>query len=130
MGTRADFYIGKNKSAEWLGSIAWDGYEISEEIEAAKTEQEYRTAVSKFLASRDDGTLPDQGWPWPWNDSSITDCSYWFFDGKVWEAAGRPDRYIPRGGLPEDEDEHEAFIERCEAVEFPDMSSLQNVTLG
>jgi hypothetical protein len=48
----------------------------------------------------------------------------------MWEAAGRPDRYIPRGGLPKDEDEHEAFIERCESIEFPNMSALQNVTLG
>ena len=26
MGTRADFYIGKGTDAEWLGSIAWNGY--------------------------------------------------------------------------------------------------------
>lgn len=26
MGTRADFYVGRGESAEWLGSIAWDGY--------------------------------------------------------------------------------------------------------
>ena len=26
MGTRADFYIGRGATAEWIGSIAWDGY--------------------------------------------------------------------------------------------------------
>jgi hypothetical protein len=25
MGTRADFYVGRGETAEWLGSIAWDG---------------------------------------------------------------------------------------------------------
>jgi hypothetical protein len=25
MGTRADFYIGRGESAEWVGSVAWDG---------------------------------------------------------------------------------------------------------
>jgi hypothetical protein len=26
MGTRADFYVGRGKDAEWLGSVAFDGY--------------------------------------------------------------------------------------------------------
>jgi hypothetical protein len=26
MGTRADFYVGRGETAEYLGSIAWDGY--------------------------------------------------------------------------------------------------------
>lgn len=131
MGTRADFYVGKGKDAEWLGSIAWDGYETSDQIDDAKSEADFRSAVSSFLASRDDATLPEQGWPWPWNDSGTTDCSYWFFDGKVWEAVGYPlDRYIVRGMMPEDEDEQEAFIAKGEVVEFPDMSARKNVTLG
>lgn len=130
MGTRADFYAGKGKDAEWLGSIAWDGCDTSDEIDAAKTEPEYREAVATFLASRDDATLPDQGWPWPWNNSGTTDCSYWFFDGRCWESLGAPDRYVPRGEMPEDEDEQEAFIERFDRVEFPDMSARKNVTLG
>lgn len=130
MGTRADFYVGKGKDAEWLGSIAWDGYETSEAIETAKSDADFRAAVSTFLASRDDATLPDQGWPWPWNDSGTTDCSYWFFDGQCWEALGRPDRYVPVSSLPEDESEHDAVIGRCELIEFPDMAARKNVTLG
>lgn len=26
MGTRADFYVGRGKDAEWIGSVAFDGY--------------------------------------------------------------------------------------------------------
>jgi hypothetical protein len=26
MGTRADFYVGRGPDAEWLGSVAMDGY--------------------------------------------------------------------------------------------------------
>ena len=26
MGTRADFYVGRGDAAEWIGSIAYDGY--------------------------------------------------------------------------------------------------------
>lgn len=133
MGTRADFYAGKGKNAEWLGSIAWDGMEISGYIRAAKTEANYRKAVDVFLKSRDDATFPDQGWPWPWNDSGTTDCSYWFFDGKCWEAIGYPNEYyVPcRGERPdEDSDGWEAWLHEQERVEFPDMSALKNVTLG
>lgn len=131
MGTRADFYVGKGKAGEWLGSIAWDGYETSDEIDGAKNEADFRAAVSAFLASRDDATLPEQGWPWPWNDSGTTDCSYWFFDGKVWEAVGYPhERYVERGTMPEGEDEQETHIANGELVEFPDMSERKNVTLG
>jgi hypothetical protein len=128
MGTRADFYVGKGKDAEWLGSIAWDGYETADEIDSATTEEGYRSAVSSFLASRDDATLPEQGWPWPWNDSSITDCSYWFFEDKVWEEVGK--RYIVRGTMPEDEEEQTELIAKGELIEFPDMSARKNVTLG
>lgn len=87
MGTRADFYVGTGADAEWLGSVAWDGYEWDEdkdsEIAKATTEDEYRASVAKELGSRDDATTPDMGWPWPWDDSSTTDYAYYFQDGKV-----------------------------------------------
>jgi hypothetical protein len=91
MGTRADFYVGKGKDAEWIGSVAWDGCEWGERIKkgdhdsisGAKDESEYRKAVSELLEKRDDGTTPENGWPWPWDDSATTDCAYCFSDGKV-----------------------------------------------
>ena len=85
MGTRADFYVGTGEKAEWLGSIAWDGYEVAEKtqhpIRKAKTEEAYRKAVTDLLRSREDGTTPEMGWPWPWNDSGTTDYAY-SWDGK------------------------------------------------
>lgn len=85
MGTRADFYIGTGEKAEWLGSIAWDGYPegIAKEVREATTEEEYRKALSDFFKSRDDATLPEMGWPWPWNDSNTTDHAYTFVNETV-----------------------------------------------
>lgn len=108
MGTRADFYVGVGKDAEWLGSIAWDGYEWDEDKDCAlmkaTTEQEFRAAVSDIAKTREDWTSQEQGWPWPWNDSNTTDYAYAFHDGKV--EAITDDR------------------------EWPDMSSRKNVTFG
>jgi hypothetical protein len=85
MGTRADFYIGTEPATmEYLGSIAWDGYPdgIDEEVREAKTEERYREALAGFFESRDDASLPERdGWPWPWNDSDLTDHVY-VFDGE------------------------------------------------
>lgn len=134
MGTRADFYVGKHKDAEWLGSIAWDGYRegIDTAVLSAKTEAEFREAVTAFLASRDDSTLPKDGWPWPWDNSGTSDCSYWFFDEQVWDYHGYPTgRYWscsePEPDLdgedPPSEDGHDV-------IDYPDMSSRSNFTLG
>jgi len=88
MGTRADFYIGTGKKAEWIGSVAWDGYlwaerkDGHENITEANTEAKFREAVAK-LSSRGDFTSPEMGWPWPWTDSAGTDYAYCFSDGKV-----------------------------------------------
>jgi hypothetical protein len=90
MGTRADFYVGTGKEAEWLGSVAFDGYEWAEglpnEIASAKTGEDFRDLVAAMLASRDDATTPAQGWPWPWKTSRLTDYVYYFDGEKVrWE---------------------------------------------
>lgn len=132
MGTRADFYVGKGKDAEWLGSIAWDGYRdgIPGYILKAKTEDIYRKAVDVFLKKRDDATFPDQGWPWPWDDSSTSDCSYWFFDGQCWDAAGYPSEYFYSCREDQPLEEGELVTAGHERVEFPNMSARKNVTLG
>lgn len=84
MGTRADFYVGIGEDAEWLGSVAWDGYPDGFEMSLmeAETEQDYRAWVAD-LASRDDFTAPGMGWPWPWDDSGTTDYAYFFIGGTV-----------------------------------------------
>lgn len=85
MGTRADFYVGRGVDAEWLGSIAWDGYPdaLPEVIKAATDELDFRALVEGFLAAREDSTTPATGWPWPWEDSGTTDYAYAYDDGSV-----------------------------------------------
>ena len=142
MGTRADFYVGKGRDAEWIGSIAWDGDRggIDDAVLNAHTEPDFRAAVDKFFAPRDDATKPDQGWPWPWDDSATSDCSYWFFDGRCWDARGEDDRYgdvyapcdepEPDWDSGDEKELYAAWLGSRERVEFPDMSARKNVTLG
>lgn len=146
MGTRADFYVGKGKSAEWLGSIAWDGYRsgVAGYILKAKTEANYRKAVEVFLKPRDDKRFPKDGWPWPWNDSGTSDCSYWFFDGKCWDAhgaymadgnCGADDVFLPCDVAErkfQDEDGYftKAVLDTLQTVEYPDMRERKRVTDG
>ena len=142
MGTRADFYIGKGADAQWIGSIAWDGCRdgIPDQILLAKSDEEFCNNVLAFLDGRDDGTLPDDGWPWPWNDSRLTDCHYWFFDGRCWEGRGECARfgevYVPADEPQPDwdsgdeEELYDTWMTGREAVVFPDMTALKNTTLG
>ena len=133
MGTRADFYVGKGNSAEWIGSIAWDGYRdgINDTILHAHSEAEFRSAVKAFFGTRDDATRPADGWPWPWETSATTDCSYWFFDGRCWDE--HDDRYAPcdepqpynRKGDP-----IKSKFAKFERIDFHDMYALMNVTFG
>lgn len=129
MGTRADFYVGRGETAEWLGSIAWDGYptEDKKPIFDATSEQEYREAVKKYLEEDDESTLPDEGWPWPWDDSSTTDYAYAFDQGRTWATNGRF-WYEPEIELDDETwDQLEANSER---PIFPNMLARKKVKLG
>lgn len=127
MGTRADFYVGFGAGAVWLGSIAWDGYPegIPDDILEADTEKAYRDRVSRFLDERKDGTKPEQGWPWPWENSLTTDYAYAFETDAVMVAC------FGRGWNPATIDE-EDWLERPDEKNcvFPDMTHIQDVTLG
>jgi hypothetical protein len=125
MGTRADFYVGKGRDAEWLGSIGWDGYPdgVADEVLKATDEVAFRAAVAEFLATRSDATMPAQGWPWPWNDSGTTDYSYWHFDGKTWGSCFGGDLF------PGDEEQPEEDT-GIACHELPDMSASTNVANG
>ncbi len=124
MGTRADFYVGRGTEAEWIGSIAWDGYPdgLPDPLLQSDNETGYRILVDEFFR-RDhagDHTRPDQGWPWPWDTSSTTDYAYAFDGGRVWASNfGGPwfDATTPR---PEEDTGENAI--------FPDMAARQNVT--
>jgi hypothetical protein len=130
VGTRADFYVGRGKHAEWLGSIAYDGYPehpLLVELAQAIDESDFRRRVDERLRARDDGTSPDLGWPWPWEDSRTTDYAYSFHEGAVrisnygrgWETFGeRAARHVDERELDDPK------------LEFRDMRDRQNVTLG
>ncbi|MBX9656770.1 hypothetical protein K2Y11_24395 [bacterium] len=135
MGTRADFYVGKNETAEWLGSVAWDGYRegIDDAVLNAKSEEEFRAAVAKFASERDDWTAPEQGWPWPWDTSEISDCSYWFFNGQVYDdqSYGNQDNvYMPLSIKTDEETGEWPEGLQLEKITFPNMAERKNVTLG
>ncbi len=127
MGTRADFYVGRGITAEWIGSIAWDGYPeaMPPALLRANSEAHWRNLVSLFLRERDDATLPDQGWPWPWENGHLTDYSY-AFDGETVWASNYGSAWWRAQDVQPESDEDDA----AEQVPFPDMTARQKVTLG
>lgn len=127
--TRADFYVGRGENAEWLGSIASDGYptgHVAEDdtgIVVATDEQVYRKLVAVLIEKSGDGTKPEQGWPWPWENSRSTDYAYAFDGGKVWASNFGRSWFDPT--KPED---HDRDIPK--SAVFPDMTARKKVTLG
>lgn len=132
MGTRADFYIGRGEDAEWLGSIAWDGYPkgTPAPLLVAKNEKEFREAVATIASTEDDFTSPEDGWPWPWEDSNITDYAYTFDGGEVYYTVDyRPNRWWKHsGGKPPEEDD--SSLKDLPIAIFPNMKSRQNIAKG
>ena len=125
MGTRADFYVGRGAEAEWLGSIAWDGYPDGnpEPVLGTATEEAYRAAVGRMLdEERDHATLPDMGWPWPWNDSATTDFAYAWDDGVWISSFGHS--WVKAGEYDPDDDSG------AKDATFPDMAARKALTLG
>lgn len=153
MGTRADFYIGRGLDAEWLGSIAMDGYPscilprderktespftqglmrhlpqpwpVGAGLFDSTTETEFRERVARVLQYRNDATTPADGWPWPWDDSRTTDYAYAFDGGRVWASPFGYAWFDPREPEPEEGDD-----EPVKVAVFPDMSARRAVTFG
>lgn len=119
MGTRADFYVGRGQDAVWIGSIAYDGHPtaLPPEVRQADGEAAWRAHISDMLLIREDGIPPQDGWPWPWEDSCLTDFSYAWDEGKVWGCNYGGPWFTPCDVPPED-----AVFERRPKSEFPDMS--------
>lgn len=120
MGTRADFYVAKPDNLEWLGSIAWDGYDI-DHVALASTEEQYRQSLEEFFAGRQDVTRPEQGWPWPWDTSETTDFGYVFVEGRgvVYRSFGHEVRNAGDGEPVEGV-----------AFEYPNMSDRKRIAMG
>ena len=130
MGTRADFYVGRGPEAEWLGSIAWDGYDVDEPLRRSTNEQQWRNRVEHFLAARDDATRPEQGWPWPWEDSRTTDFAYAYDDGRVWASCFGHAWFDPNNPPASEDDDEEPTMLGAKVAVFPDMTARKNVTHG
>ena len=142
MGTRADFYLRKNEQMIYCGSIAWDGYEI-DEVANATDEQSYLSLLKVFLLSRTDGSFPDKhGWPWPWKNSKLTD-EIWVWDcetNAIWRGWKRVGEYedhttpylfykgVEQQGI--DDNYNEVDVDGAVSWLLPDMSDIQNVTMG
>lgn len=159
IGTRCDFYIGRGVKAEWLGSIAWDGNpesvlgEKKHDLGECKTDKEWRDRVGNFLREREDATLPERGWPWPWEDSGTTDYAYAFDRNavyvsrfgeawliwKAWQARGATpnewDEYDRRQAVFDEGKADEAPLKPSvprpkdlkKTAKFPDMTDKKNV---
>lgn len=130
MGTRADFYVGRGKDAEWLGSIAMDGYPCHSGHPMAllhiKDRAKYRRAVRKILREVTHATTPDQGWPWPWENSQTTDYAYAFDVGRD----GVERVYVSCFGHKWQPGTRLREWGDGPKVEFPDMTSRMKVTMG
>ena len=127
MGSLADFYVGRGKKAEWLGSIAYDGYPDGnpEPILTADNEASYRQRVMAVIAGTDSGTFPEQGWPWPYDDSVLTDYAYAFEDGKVWISCFGCAWYDDPQ-LEQEDDVEELDVNRAIKAVFPNMCHRKN----
>lgn len=139
MGTRADFYVGIGRDAEWLGSIAFDGFTGDVFDGSTDTlsptpddESAWRCDIARYLAGRDDSTLPDRGWPWPWDDSGTTDYAYAYdpvTDRVLGSGFGGP-WFLVVEGEPEDDEgypDHSIDRDGIGLPDFPDMSARKNV---
>lgn len=139
MGTRCDFYVGHGTTAEWVGSYAYDGYEVydskawaqddpASQIAVASSENEYREVVKAYISCGENGTLPEQGWPWPWEDSCTTDYAYCFVDGRVeCYQYGHGPVAVGEAFMDENGDFLPGLKEKAN---FPNMTAQQNVTMG
>jgi len=140
MGTRADFYVGRGETAEWIGSIGYDGYPedqykngVSMGILAARNEVSFRKRVQKYLAQHD-GIFVNEGWPWPWEDSGTSDYAYAWDGWMVWRSsfghAWMPATSMPHKSASDEEKNDFDMKFGGNKQIFPNMKSIQNIARG
>jgi hypothetical protein len=143
MGTRADFYIGTRdfKQYEWLGSITWDGYPDGnpeplfnkKPLILSPTKHFFKNMNEIKKECHDHYTEPEEGWPWPWETSKLTDYTY-IFDiktkkvyfslyndksQKVWTTIDLYKKF-----KESDYEDYSVFNECVTITNWPDMSKL------
>lgn len=82
MGTRADFYLGTDQTATYLGSLNNDGSPdaLPKVLSLVECENEFLLAVDEILSAVD---YSASEWPWAWEDSRLTDYVYCWDGSKV-----------------------------------------------
>jgi len=84
---KADFYIGIDKDAKWIGSLLKYGDPVSIVIPRfllMTNPVDYEELFTELLEELYYGVKPEDGWPHLWQDSQMTNYSYHLFNGKVW----------------------------------------------
>lgn len=126
MGTRADFYVGRGEKAEWLGSVGYDGYPdgvFSNPWPREWTEEKWRERVANI--DTESWTSPEDGWPWPWEDSLTTDYAYTYDDGAIW-VSNFGYTWVKLSTL-----KTRTRADGCsKSAVFPNMKHVQNVAFG
>lgn len=129
MSTRGDFYIGLGQQAEWLGSLA-HGYPctvVERLILDSHTADEWRANVTALVGAREDGSTPADGWPWPWNNSGLTDYAYTWSEGRVQASCFGAPFFDPLGPEPGLIGESQPMDE--DSGYWPDMKARANVQM-
>lgn len=115
-GTSADFYVQEtNGSLNWLGSMDYDGYPYSQELQPvvdAQTRGEYEQAVVALSERISDFTRAEQGYPVARKTSAETPFTYVFLIADGYVAVYKRGR-AAKEGFPK--------------LKFPDLSSLYAV---
>ena len=131
MGTRADFYIGKGRDANWLGSVGMDGNpeDIARHLsldlsQTIASENDWVESVNMVFTAHPEHTLPEMGWPWPWDDSNTTDYAYTYDEGKVWVSCFGT-RWVSLRWALEEEDAWDKM--EGSQLALPDMSAIKNI---
>lgn len=82
MRIRADFFIGQDESADWIGSLLYNGDKeaLPYSLLSSTTAEQFKQEVYQLFMTREDVVLPEMGWIW----RDTIECSYCFFNGNVW----------------------------------------------
>ena len=129
MGTRGDYYIGIDSGAEYLGSVGYDAFpeDQPKSFHGKVTQEGFLAAVKSLLEGSSSGSKREiHGWPWPWKDSGTTDYAYAWHEGAVW-VNSYGEGWYPLGAVIESKGYPDL---KPLPTDFPNMKSLQQVTLG